>query len=143
MELGLVPAFKVFGRGEPYGSCVYRSPRDKAVYLFVTSKDGGVEQYRLDAGGELAIRAALVRTFRVGSVAEGCVADLDFGWLYVAEEKVGIWKYGAEPDSGSSRTLVSRVDDHGLAAGVEGLTIYYASGSKGYLIASSQGANTF
>ena len=33
--------------------------------------------------------------------------------------------------------------EHGLAADVEGLTIYYAAGAKGYLIASSQGANTF
>ncbi len=33
--------------------------------------------------------------------------------------------------------------ENGLAADVEGLTIYYAARSSGYLIASSQGANTF
>ena len=142
-ELGAVPAFKVFGGGEPYGSCVYRSPKDRAIYVFITSKDGDVEQYRLAADGEASIRAALVRSFHVGSTIEGCVADTDLGFLYVAEEKVGIWKYGAEPGSDSSRTLVARVGEHGLAADVEGLTIYYGTGSKGYLIASSQGANTF
>jgi 3-phytase len=84
-----------------------------------------------------------VLSVHVGSTAEGCVADSDLGWLYVAEEKTGIWKYGAEPDAGSARTLVARVGEHGLAADVEGLTIYYATGSKGYLIASSQGAGTF
>jgi 3-phytase len=141
--LGPIPAFTVLGEGEPYGSCVYKSPRDRAIYLFLTSKDGDVEQYRLEAGGDAAVRGKKVRTLKVGSTTEGCVADFDLGSLYVGEEKVGIWKYGAEPDSGSSRTLVARVGDHGLTADVEGLTIYYGPGSKGYLIASSQGAGTF
>jgi 3-phytase len=142
-EVGAVPAFNVFDGAEPYGSCVYKSPRDHAFYVFVTSKDGAVEQYRLDADGRASIQATRVRTLRVDSTAEGCVADFDLGRLYVAEEDVGIWGFGAEPDSGTSRTLVARVGEHGLAADVEGLTIYYASGSKGYLIASSQGSNTF
>ncbi len=142
-ELGPIPAFTVFGGAEPYGSCVYKSPRDGASYVFLTSKDGVVEQYRLDAEGPSSIRATRVRTLNVDSTAEGCVADFDVGWLYVAEEDVGIWRFGAEPDAGTSRTLIARVGDHGLAADVEGLTIYYASGNKGYLIASSQGANTF
>jgi 3-phytase len=63
--------------------------------------------------------------------------------LYVSEVTVGIWKYGAEPVAGSARTVVARVGEHGLQADVEGLTIYYGSGTKGYLIASSQGASTF
>jgi 3-phytase len=142
-EVAPTPAFTVFDGAEPYGSCVYKSPRDHAFYVFVTSKDGGVEQYRLDPDGASSIRATRVRSFRVASTAEGCVADFDLGWLYIAEEDVGIWRYGAEPDSGASRTLVARVGEHGLADDVEGLTIYYASGSKGYLIGSSQGANKF
>ncbi len=142
-ELGPVPAFTVFGGGEPYGSCVYRSPRDKVCYVFITSKEGDVEQYRLETSTPEAIRGTLVRTLHVGSITEGCVADFDLGCLYVSEENVGIWKYGAEPDAGSKRTLAARVGEHGLKADVEGLTIYYASGTSGYLIASSQGASTF
>ena len=141
-EVGPVPAFPVFDGGEPYGSCVYRSPRDRAFYVFVSNKEGDVEQYRLRAEGE-AIRATRVRAIEVGSQVEGCVADFDLGHLYVGEEDVGIWKYGAEPDSGSDRSLVARVGENGLVADVEGLTIYYASGSKGYLIASSQGNDSF
>ncbi len=142
-ELGPVPAFTVFGGGEPYGSCVYRSPRDKACYVFITSKAGDVEQYRLETSDQAAIGGTMVRKIHVGSTIEGCVADFDLGYLYVSEEAVGIWKYGAEPDAGSRRTPAARVGEHGLKADVEGLTIYYASGSKGYLIASSQGASTF
>ncbi len=142
-ELGTVPAFTVFGGGEPYGSCVYRSSRDQACYVFITSKEGDVEQYRIEDSGRKSIRGTLVRKLHVGSTTEGCVADFDLGCLYVSEETVGIWKYGAEPDAGSKRTLAARVGEHGLQADVEGLTIYYASGTKGYLIASSQGASTF
>jgi 3-phytase len=142
-ELGPVPAFTVFGGGEPYGSCVYRSPRDKAFYGFITSKEGAIEQYRLDDTGRGSIRGTLVRSLRVGSTAEGCVADFDLGSLYVSEEKVGIWKFAAEPDGSSTGALIARVGEHGLAADVEGLTIYYGASAKGYLIASSQGANAF
>jgi 3-phytase len=146
-ELGPMPAFTVFGGGEPYGSCVYRSAKDRSFYVFITSKDGDVEQYRIESahalGAASPIRATRVRTLSVGSTVEGCVADHELGWLYVGEENVGIWKYGAEPDSGSNRTAVARVGENGLVADVEGLTIYYAAGSKGYLIASSQGASTF
>jgi 3-phytase len=111
--------------------------------VFITSKSGAIEQYRLDDSGKGSIRGTLVRTLHVGSVAEGCVADFDLGCLYVSEEKAGIWKFGAEPEDSQVGTLVARVGEHGLAADVEGLTIYYAAGAKGYLIASSQGANAF
>jgi 3-phytase len=141
-ELGPVPAFPVFGGGEPYGSCVYRSPRDRAFYAFVSNKEGDVEQYRLEAEGEKIV-SKMVRLIKVGSQVEGCVADFDLGSLYVAEEDVGIWKYDAEPDTGSIRTLVAKVGEHGLTADLEGLTIYYAAGSKGYLIASSQGNDSY
>ena len=146
-EFGPIPAFEVFGGKEPYGSCVYQNPKDGPFYVFITSKDGDVEQYRIEAetaqGAASPIRATRVRAFSVGSTTEGCVADCELGWLYVAEEKVGIWRYGARPDSGSSRTLIARVGENGLEADVEGLTIYYGPASAGYLIASSQGASTF
>jgi 3-phytase len=146
-EFGPIPAFEVFGGKEPYGSCVYRNPKDGSFYVFITSKDGDVEQYRIEAetaqGAASPIRATRVRAFRVGSTTEGCVVDHELGWLYVAEEKVGIWRYGAGPDSGSSRTLIARVGENDLTADVEGLTIYYGPGTAGYLIASSQGASTF
>jgi 3-phytase len=75
---------------------------------------------------------------------EGCVADDELGYLYVGEEAVGIWKYQAEPDADLGRTRVDTVGPGGnLFADVEGLTIAYGNDGKGYLIASSQGNNTF
>ncbi len=137
------PTFLVFDGGQPYGSCVYRSPKDGRAYVFVNDHDGRFEQYRLDDAGHGSIRAERVRSFRVGSQAEGCVADLELGNLFVAEEDIGIWKFGAEPGDGDRRTAVAKVGEHGLTADVEGLSIYYAKGDRGYLIASSQGSDTF
>ncbi|MHC4220067.1 MAG: phytase, partial [Planctomycetota bacterium] len=74
---------------------------------------------------------------------EGMVADDELGWLYVGEEAVGIWRYGAEPGDGTSRTSVDTTGGGNLTADVEGLTLYYASDSTGYLIASSQGSDDF
>ena len=66
--------------------------------------------------------AKRVREFAVGSQAEGCVADDENGALYIAEEDGGLWRYSAEPDGGSERTAVDRVDSpDGITADVEGV----------------------
>lgn len=142
-EVGPVPAVRVFGGTEPYGSCVYRSPRDGTHYVFVSNKTGEVEQYRIEESPAGSIRATKVRALSIGSQVEGCVADPDHGRLYVGEEDIAIWSYGAEPDSGDERRCVARVGQYGLKADIEGLALYRASKGKGYLIASSQGNNTF
>lgn len=143
VELTGADGFGVFGgKSEPYGSCTYHSPKTGKFYFFVNEKSGGYEQYELTAtDGKLA--AVRVRMFQLDSVAEGCVADEVAGTLYAAEEKVGIWKLDAEPKATADRTLIAKVGENGLTADVEGLTIYYARNGGGYLIASSQGNNTF
>jgi 3-phytase len=133
----------VFGGTDPYGTCLYHSARDGAFYFFVTNKEGQIEQYRLEDAGDGKVAGTRVRSFSVGSIAEGCVADDEQGQLYLSEEQVGIWKFGAEPDAPTQGQLVERVGEHGLTADVEGLTLYYATNGLGYLIASSQGSNTF
>ena len=124
-----------------YGFCMYRSPSSSKVYAFVSQAGSGYfEQYELfDAGGRVDARK--VRSFNIGSQAEGCVADDELGHLYVGEEDVGIWKYGAEPTAGMARTQVDRVSGH-VVADVEGLTLTYGANGSGYLMASSQGDST-
>jgi myo-inositol-hexaphosphate 3-phosphohydrolase len=126
-----------------YGLCSYRSAATGRHYVFVTDESGTVEQWELFGVGIGTIDATKVRTLALGSRAEGCVADEERGDLYVAEEDVGIWRYGAEPNDGSTRGSVDStgVDGH-LTADVEGLAIY-AAGEGGYLLASSQGSDDF
>ena len=133
----------VFDGGFPYGSCVYRSPRDGRCYFFVTNKEGMVEQYLMKEAPDGKVTGERVRGFTLSSMSEGCVADCELGDYYVSEERVGIWKFAAEPDADTTGTLIARVGEHGLTADVEGLALYYANGRRGYLIASSQGSSTF
>ncbi len=130
----------------PYGSCMYRSPISGKFYYIVNSKAGIVEQWQLfeaDARpGE--VKAKKVRTFSTKSGPEGCVADDESGYLYIAEQEKGIWRYGAEPEAGDSRTTVDTVGPEGhLARQVEGLAIYYLAHGRGYLVVSSQNSNEF
>jgi 3-phytase len=132
---------RVFGGSIPYGICTYRSRSGKA-YFFVTGKDGRIEQHEL-AARDGKVSARKVRGLKLSSVVEGAVADEERGVVYFGEEGRGIWRAGAEPDATDTPVLVARVGEHGLSVDVEGLTIYPAPGGKGYLIASSQGNNTF
>jgi myo-inositol-hexaphosphate 3-phosphohydrolase/PKD repeat protein len=125
------------------GLCLYRSPRNGAVYAFSNTRDGRVAQFALtDADGDGKIEGAQVRTWDVGGEIEACVADNETGDVYIAEEDTGIWKYGAEPGdptSSGSRTLVDGVGTHGhLLADVEGLAMVYQADGTGYLLASAQ-----
>lgn len=129
---------------EVYGACMYKSPDDGKFYTYVNSESGEVEQWELIDDGSGEVVGSLVREFDVGSQTEGCVADDEMRYLYIGEESQGIWKYGAEPGDGETRTMVDTTGSGGhLTADVEGLTIYYASGESGYLIASSQGSDEF
>ncbi|MEV4256458.1 phytase [Spirillospora sp. NPDC049652] len=96
---------------------------------------------------------------------EGMVGDPEHGVLYAAQEDVGVWRI---PLGGGKPALVDRVKEYGvpatydplteechvtgadpgyggthLTADAEGLTIYAKDDGEGYLLASSQGDNTF
>jgi 3-phytase len=128
----------------PYELCMFHSRETDTFYVFVNNKEGVVEQSDLFDNGHGQVDARVVRTFAVGEKTEGCVADDGLGRLYIGAEDHGIWRYGAAPDDGVGRV---RVDVTGLGghltAQVEGLTIVYGAGRDGYLIASSQGNNTY
>ncbi|MFI6454250.1 phytase [Streptosporangium amethystogenes] len=96
---------------------------------------------------------------------EGMVVDQEKDVLYAAQEDVGIWRMRA--DLTGTPVLMDKVREYGvpatydpateectpgtdpgyggqrLTADAEGLTIYYREDGKGYLLASSQGDNTF
>jgi 3-phytase len=127
-----------------YGSCMYHSRKTGKFYYFVNNKAGIVEQWELFDNGSGRVDAKRVRSFGVGSQTEGCVADDELGHFYIGEENVGIWKYGAEPTAGATRTQVDKTGAGGhLVSNVEGLTIAYGKNGGGYLIASSQGNSTY
>ncbi|WP_417449801.1 phytase [Kordiimonas sp.] len=129
---------------DPYGLCMYQSANDNNTYVFMNEKDGLVRQWRLEEGTNGRVKTTAVREFAVGSTAEGCTADDDTGSLFVAEEDVALWKYGAEPDSGATRTKITDPTmNPALKDDLEGVSIYYGEGENGYIVLSSQGNNSY
>jgi 3-phytase len=128
----------------PYGSCMYRSPLNGKYYFVVNSKAGFVEQWELYATESGKVDAKKVRSFDIGFQTEGCVADDELEHLYIGLEDHGIRKYEAEATAGTNYVMVDKTSAQGpLTPDVEGLAIYHGKDHSGYLIASSQGSNSF
>lgn len=127
-----------------YGICMYHSVLSDKYYVFINDKNGGVEQWELFDNGNGLVNATLVRRLTVSSQVEGCVADDMLGHFYLGEERVGIWKFNAEPDGNNIGHLIDTVNSEGhLTPEVEGLAIYYVSETEGYLLASNQGNDSY
>jgi 3-phytase len=116
------------------GLCLYQSAT--ALYVFNLSMPGLLRQYQLtDTDTDGRYEGRLVRSFDVGSESEGCVADDATGALYISQEDVGLWRYGADPGAGSTRVAVDTVVATGghIAPDAEGVTV-----AGNYLIVSAQ-----
>lgn len=130
---------------EVYGLCMYKSPVTGKFFVFVNNKEGDVEQWELASSGN-TITGKIVRKLRLGSQVEGMVADDELAVLYVGEEKTGIWKFSAEPRGGLEGQLLpfsSEADNENIRFDIEGLAVYKVSEETGYLIASSQGNDSY
>jgi 3-phytase len=85
----------------------------------------------------------MLRTMRLASQSEGCVADRRTMTLYVGEEGRGVWAFDARADAAVEGRLIAPVDGRHLIADVEGLALWPKGGRGGFLVASSQGDNAF
>lgn len=130
----------VSGVDEVYGLCMYKA-KSGQVYAFMNGKNGVIEQWRLTAT-KAGIEGEVVRRLQVDSQPEGCVADDAAGILYVGEEDVAIWTFQADENASTEASLFAAVDGKQLVDDIEGLTLYQ-NGKENYLIASSQGNNTY
>jgi 3-phytase len=139
----LVPLVRLpVGPGEAYGMCLWRRHADGALFGFVVMKDGRIDQLAIDASGR-TVTATRLRSMKLASQSEGCVADDRTGQLYVAEEDVGIWRFAADPAASAEPLSVAKVDSQALFADVEGLALAPVGADGGYLVASSQGDNAY
>nr|WP_236242737.1 phytase [Streptomyces sp. CC228A] len=100
---------------------------------------------------------------------EGMAVDLEERVLYAAQETVGLWRIELDDEEFEDPELVDRVREYGtpwtydaeeeecvidtaadpgfggehLSADAEGVTVYHAEDGTGYVLASSQGDDTF
>ncbi|MGH6950258.1 MAG: phytase [Vitreimonas sp.] len=132
------------GMVDPYGLCMYQSAQSGRTYVFVTDSEGPVRQWELVDAGNGRVRANRVRDIPFATQTEGCVADDAAGVLYVAEEDVGLWRVGAEPDAPATPTSIATVAaNSALKDDLEGIGLYDLGEGRGYLVLSSQGNNTY
>jgi 3-phytase len=125
------------GGGE--GLCLYDNA-DGKLSVFMVNISGATRQFALKDDGTGQLSLEQVRSFKVGSEAEGCVVDDETRSLYISEENVGLWKYGAEPSSGEDRMMVDEVKPKGhQTADIEGVTLVDDGNGAGLIITSSQG----
>jgi 3-phytase len=125
---------------EPYGFCFGK--RGDEIHAVLVGHEGELRQFVLTADAAGAPVAREVRRAEIGTISEGCAVDEATNALYIAEENVGVWRYGLDPASGAARTLVQPIAPGVLVADAEGLTTI-TDGDRRYLIGSSQGDSTF
>jgi 3-phytase len=140
----VLPAGRVKVKGG--GTAMYHSPVSGKFYLF-QSGGGELAQYELFDNGQglVAVREVRVVSFGTTGKSEGVVADDGLARVYVSEETEAIWRFHAEPNGGTAGVQVDKPISEGghFQPDMEGLAIYHKSDGRGYLIASSQGNNTY
>ncbi|GFM55737.1 3-phytase [Pseudomonas cichorii] len=122
-----------------YGICLFQ-PASGEIYAFANDKDGSFLQYRISAP-DGKVRGELVRSFKVDSQPEGCVADDQRQRLFLGEEDVGVWAVDARADQPATLSSVIKVGDV-VHADVEGLALYQSE-QHDYLVISSQGNDSY
>lgn len=126
-----------------YGMCLYQ-PAGGGVQAFINDKDGTFQHYSIGLEGN-KFSATLLRSFKVATQPEGCVADDANARLFLGEETRGVWTTSADAAKPDALTMVLPVGAN-LAADVEGMAIYRAPGARantGYLVVSSQGDSSY
>ena len=130
---------------EIYGLCMYQSKNTGKYYVFANSKAGEIVQWELFPDNGL-INGKIVRRLKLSTQVEGMTADDENAFLFAGEEDVGIRRFNAEPDMPPGDFLLpgsSAMENNMIGFDIEGLAIYSLPDGEGYLIASSQGNDSY
>jgi 3-phytase len=134
----------------PMGIALYRRPRDGALFAIVAGKSGPASgylgQYRLEDDGAGRVKMGLVREF--GSFSghkeiEALAVDAELGFVYAADEGVGIRKYLADPDAPDAGRELALFGTQDFKEDHEGISVYPTGPGRGYLVISNQQDDTF
>lgn len=128
---------------EIYGFCMYKNPETKEIYSLSIGKDGLLEQYRIFCDTNGMVYADSVWSHRFTNQCEGLVADAKNNTLFVGEEDYGIWKIELNHPAATKQLVADISSNENLKDDIEGLALYCANDGNGYLIASSQGNNSY
>lgn len=150
IDNGGIEVFEGETERDPMGVSLYTQTKDSvtAIYAIVGRKSGPsgsyLWQYRLNDNDNGTVTANVVRKFGNYSgnkEIEAIAVDNELGVLYYCDEGVGIRKYSASPEGGNDE--LAFFGKEGFKRDHEGIAIYKATDSTGYILVSNQQANTF
>ncbi|MEX2303874.1 MAG: phytase [Bryobacterales bacterium] len=132
-------------RAAPMGVAVYRRPADGALFAIISRKEGPsgsyLWQYRLDDDGKGRVKATKVREFGAFSGSgeiEAVAVDDELGYVYYADEAIGVRKWHADPDHPDAGRELAVFAQHGFQGDREGIAIYFEPGGSGYILCTDQ-----
>jgi 3-phytase len=151
LDKGGIPVFEneIDSLRDPMGIALYTNQADQKIYAIVGRKTGPTDgsylwQYRLDDDGKGNVKGTLVRKFGLYSgkkEIESIAVDNELGYVYHSDEKYGIHKSYAHPDS--SNIELSLFGQQDFTEDIEGISIYKFDNGTGYILVSDQQANKF
>jgi 3-phytase len=136
---------EVAERQQPMGIALYRRPQDGAMFAIVAPKTGNTTdylwQYRLEERENGKVGAKLVRRFGNYSGTkeiEAIAVDTELGYVYYGDERAGIRKWHADPDSPEANKELALFGTTGFQGDREGIGIYKQPQGKGYIVCTDQ-----
>lgn len=130
------------GELEPYGICLGKT--DTTLLPVVTYKTGLVQIFELDPlAADDAITAREIARPRLSSQLEGCVVDEVNNTLFVGEEGKGVWALDLGNIDAGFTAVDMIANRNGLAADVEGVSLWRGAEGKGWLVVSAQGRSRY
>ena len=128
------------------GVCLAKNLTTGALYVNGFSDEGDWVQFKLNYDGK-EITSALqekgkalpVRQTKVGGKLSTCVVDDGTSTLYLAEQDIGVWQYGADPEDVKERSLLDVAKPLGHFTEVESIDIAYQKNGKGLIIIADEG----
>ena len=128
------------------GMCLAKNLTTGALYANGFSDDGEWVQFKLNFDGKIITsalqnegKALPVRHTNVGGKLSACVVDDETSTLYLAEQDIGVWQYGADPENVKDRTLLDVAKPLGHISEVESIDIAYQKNGKGLIIIADEG----
>lgn len=133
---------------DPEVVCLGKNITTGELIATVGEGDNSVSQYKLNYQAKTgtvnstitddAGKAVAVRHIDVGGEISGCTVDDQTGTLYIAEQDLGIWVYGSEPENIKDRKLLDSIEPLGHLVEAEGIDIIYRPDGKGYIIIADE-----
>lgn len=122
-------------------------PDTREIYAVVGRKNGPsgtyLWQYKLSEGPAGVVTAEVLRKFGTYSgkkEIEAIAVDNELGYIYYADEGVGVRKYYADPEKGNEELAFFAQND--AKRDHEGIAIYKTTDTTGYILVSNQQNNS-